>query len=77
MSKISRTLLGITLSAAMFGASPAWAAEPVKLSIASFSPKSSWFAYSTRLSEMLRETLPEEQPIPACLRPASLTSASS
>ncbi len=59
MSKISKTLLGITLSAAMFGASPAWAADPVKLSIASFSPKSSWFAYSTRLSEMLRETLPE------------------
>jgi hypothetical protein len=41
------------------------AADPVKLSIASFSQKSSWFAYSTRIAELIRETLPAGSTIDA------------
>ena len=40
-------------------------AEPVKLSIGSFSQKSSWFAYSTRIADLLREVLPKGSTVDA------------
>jgi len=53
------------LAALFFTAMPAQAEDSVKLSIGSFSQKSSWFAYSTRVADLLREVLPKGSTIDA------------
>ncbi|MCZ6858914.1 MAG: TAXI family TRAP transporter solute-binding subunit [Alphaproteobacteria bacterium] len=53
------TILSTAVALAVtLGASTALTAEPVRLSIASFKQKSSWFAYSTRVAELIRAALP-------------------
>jgi hypothetical protein len=64
VTKVKTLTTAVTLAMAL-GASTAMAADPVKLSIASFSQKSSWFAYSTRVSELLRTALPAGSTIDA------------
>lgn len=64
MNRLS--LIAAAALAAMYvTAIPARAAEPVKLSIGSFSQKSSWFAYSTRIADLLREVLPKGSTVDA------------
>lgn len=61
-----RKMLAVTLAAAVtFGAATTAAADPVELSIASFSHNSVWYAYSARIAELLREGFPEGSVIDA------------
>lgn len=54
-TKLLSAAIAVTI---ILGTSAALAAEPIKLSIASFSQKSSWFAYSIRVAELVRAALP-------------------
>jgi TRAP-type uncharacterized transport system substrate-binding protein len=53
-----RTLLRVSLAAALSLAGAAQAQQPVNLTIGSFSQGSGWYVYSVNLGELLRQSLP-------------------